>query len=66
MIRTAILVAAYGRTYTTADEAWKDWTEGKDFRIVCGPYCSIRDMTQLREMYQYILIRFGDNSVLEL
>lgn len=34
---------AYGR-----DTTENDWTEGKDFKIVGGPYFSIRDIAALR------------------
>jgi len=37
------LEAAYGRSYATAEAAISAWQEGKDFKIVNGPYCSIRD-----------------------
>ena len=43
-----VIVAAYGRKYTTKEAALKDWNAGKDFRIFDGPYCSIRDLPALK------------------
>jgi hypothetical protein len=36
---------AYGRSAKRAD-----WEAGKDFKFVAGPYFSIRDVPQMREM----------------
>ena len=38
------LVPAYGRKYTSALAAEADWLAGKDFKILDGPYCSVRDI----------------------
>lgn len=43
--RTITLVGAYGRAATR-----RDWDSGKDFKIYGGPYCSIRDVSKMREM----------------
>lgn len=45
-----ILEGAYGRTYDNWLQANADWYEGKDFKIMDGPYCSIRDIEALREL----------------
>ena len=41
---------AYGRDYTTAEEVWKDYHDGKDFVYENlgggGKYCSKRDFNQ--------------------
>jgi len=42
------LVPAYGRIYKNRQEAVEDWIAGKDFKIVGGPYTSVRDSTNLR------------------
>lgn len=42
------LIPAYGRVYNTKEEAVKDWMDGKDFKIINGPYCSVRDSINLR------------------
>jgi hypothetical protein len=42
-----MLLPAYGRKYSTKESAVYDWKAGKDFKIVNGPYCSIRDVGQL-------------------
>jgi hypothetical protein len=43
------LIPAYGRSYTTSELAMQDWKAGKDFQIVKGPYCSIRDLKQMQK-----------------
>lgn len=40
---------AYGREYKDQEQVLKDWREGKDFRLVYGPYFSIRDLDALAE-----------------
>lgn len=42
-----VVVPAYGRKYLTSEAARQDWKAGKDFKIVNGPYCSIRDLERL-------------------
>lgn len=45
---SAIYVSpAYGRSYANKDDAVDDWLDGKDFKIIEGPYCSIRDFNIL-------------------
>jgi hypothetical protein len=44
-----ILSGAYGRNYETKKAAVRDWEAGRDFKIVDGPYCSVRDLDQLVE-----------------
>ena len=52
-----ILRPAYGRSYKTQDEMLKDWNDGKDFRISSsGPYCSIRDLDQMKSVASSIVI----------
>ena len=43
-----VLVPAYGRQYIDKYEAVADWKSGKDFKIVNGPYCSVRDIEKLQ------------------
>ena len=45
---SVVLLPAYGRKYKTKHEAIADWKSGKDFKIVDGPYCSIRDLEKLQ------------------
>jgi hypothetical protein len=58
MLNSLILMPAYGRVYLTEDAAMADWKAGKDFRIVNGPYCSVRDLakmqTQLTTVYLHL------------
>lgn len=45
---------AYGRQYKTSEQAKADWTNGKDFKIVNGPYLSIRDVKYLKDTYSSV------------
>ena len=51
-----ILTPAYGRHYETFEQAQKDWKDGLDFRLLSGPYCSIRDLKMLFELDDRIVI----------
>lgn len=44
------ITSAYGRLYKGANELWKAWFEGKDFKFFEGPYFSRRNIDQLRDM----------------
>jgi hypothetical protein len=46
-----MIMPAYGRQYKTSQEAKADWETGKDFKIVNGPYLSIRDINSLKDKY---------------
>ena len=54
------LAPAYGRTYQTREAMRKDWTDGKDFRVVSGldtgRYTSIRDSFELIGRYSTIVL----------
>ena len=39
---------AYGRKYDTLDDVLIDWLDGLDFKVISGPYFSIRDAEVLR------------------
>jgi hypothetical protein len=56
-----VLVPAYGRTYNTTEEVKEDWYNGLDFRIINGPYCSIRDKALIKKDFGAAYIRFGLN-----
>jgi hypothetical protein len=45
------IMPAYGRQYKTSQEAKADWNAGKDFKIVNGPYLSIRDIDYIKDNY---------------
>ena len=55
------LIAAYGRKYSTLAEAKADWEGGKDFRIVRGPYCSIRDTEMFKSIGHAVVLKAGIN-----
>lgn len=48
-------MAGFDRSYVVAHGAYgrdtveQDWTDGKDFRIVGGPYFSIRDIRAMKD-----------------
>lgn len=56
------LLPAYGRVYGNAEEALEAWRSGKDFKIVGGNYCSIRDKGLLKSVCStaYILWNRAD------
>ena len=56
-----LIVGAYGRKYKSLDEAKADWEAGKDFRIVRGPYCSIRDTELFKSMGHAVVLKAGIN-----
>lgn len=45
-----ILCPAYGRRYRHEGDATKDWESGLDFKILTGPYTSIRDYEKLVDL----------------
>ena len=49
-MKTLYIIQAYHR-YSNMDaaKAKKDWDEGKDFGIINGPYCSIRDVELMKK-----------------
>ena len=69
MANTLFLVPAYGRQYAAKNTVLREWAEGKDFKIINGPYCSIRDIDRMRMTNNHIVIRYGkgmDNFVIEV
>lgn len=55
MARHITLLPAYGRDYTSADEARDSWERGDDWRSAQGPYTSSRESD--------FIIASGFNSV---
>jgi len=54
MAATLTLIGAYGRTYKTKDAILAAWHAEKDFKVCNGPYCSIRDISQLLRLNDVI------------
>ena len=52
--KALMIMPAYGREYKTSEEAKADWNVGKDFKIVNGPYLSIRDVNYLKDTYSSV------------
>ena len=52
-----ILIPAYGRSYSTKASMLADWNSGKDFKILNGPYCSVKDIEGLRDMASTITLQ---------
>ena len=44
MAQRITLIGAYGRRYDTKEQAINAWNQGKDFKVLNGPYCSKRDI----------------------
>ena len=45
---TLILIPAYGRHYADEAQVRAAWADGKDFKILYGPYTSVRDVEALK------------------
>ena len=64
-----IIKPAYGRQYKSHAQCLKDWNAGKDFKLVNGPYCSIRDLEYMQadfdtiEIYWYSAIKKAYSSI---
>ena len=56
-----VLVPAYGKTCNTHEEVQEAWDTGRDFRILNGPYCSIRGKTRLQKDFHAAYVRYGLN-----
>jgi hypothetical protein len=63
-MRKMTLLGAYGRAYRTRTDAARDWAQGKDFMIMNGPYCSIRDLEVMKEYGMPIEIRISHGEPL--
>ena len=48
------LIGAYGRTYTDTAKMLNDWNKGKDFKVLNGPYCSIRDLPHMVRLHDRV------------
>lgn len=56
-METLNVYPAFGRRYCSAKQAAQDWNEGKDFKIVGGPYFSKRDVsTLMKEGYTRLAV----------
>lgn len=57
---------AYGRKYSLkdTDKLLEDYKEGKDFKIVNGPYFSIRDEQMLKKDYHLGIMFHYENGIL--
>ncbi len=59
-------IPAYMRVYPTPSACGADWLAGKDFKIACGPYLSIRDVPQLKAQgYRSVRITQDNDFVLD-
>jgi hypothetical protein len=64
MQQSLFVVPAFGKVYKTQNQAVKDWHAGKDFKVVNGSYCSIRDSVAIkRDMgLKYVVIFWQHNQ----
>jgi len=61
-----ILVPAYGAKYNSATDALHAYQTGKDFKILGGPYTSVRDEKLLVAQFGDIYIRWTLNQYVEV
>lgn len=54
------LTGAYGRKYYSETAFRQDWEDGFDFKIVGGPYCSIRDIDSLEQEFGTVYFTLSD------
>ena len=57
------LLPAYGRRYTSRQQALSAWQAGKDFQIYNGPYCSIRDIDALKQMSSGVYLQYEMGTI---
>ena len=55
---TIVLMPAYGRVYDSEHKILKDWNAGKAFKILGGPYCSIRDFDSLTADFDRVILHW--------
>ena len=63
---TLTLIGAYGRVYPNVSTMIKDWFNGKDFKILNGPYCSIRDIRHIAMQYDTIELLTDSGETMRL
>ena len=66
MVERLICTPAYNRTYSTAEEAQASWQAGDDFKIISGPYFSIRDLQLIAQDYDEIHVVWGKTTSVRL
>jgi len=62
-MNTLFVGSAYGRIYPFRHQVLEAWRGGKDFKIVNGPYMSVRDTGLIKdEGYDQVVFKgsFGD------
>lgn len=50
-MKQLFVIPAYGRRYDDKAILLADWNDGKDFKILNGPYISIREVPQFCEVW---------------
>lgn len=60
LVRGLHLTGAYGR-----ETSLKDWVSGKDFKIIGGPYCTVRDLQDIWKEFQIVEFRKQDGTLIE-
>jgi len=56
---TLYVIPAYGRTYEKTDDVVADWHDGKDFKIVGGPYINKRDWEKYGNTLDSVVYSWG-------
>jgi hypothetical protein len=49
---------------SSLDETIQKWNSGKDFKITGGPYCSIRDIEQLKRDFDIIVLKWVNEDMI--
>jgi len=58
--------AAYGRTYSSQADAARSYERGDDFKIINGPYFSIRDFDSMRVAAEIDRAVSNENYVIKI
>lgn len=54
-MKELILIGAYDRHYKKRHDLMEDWEGGKVFKVINGPYCTIRDSDVILSKFEAIL-----------
>lgn len=55
--------APWRKSLQSRKEIISDWLDGKDFKIINGPYCSIRDLQYMRSDFNRIFIVYSNGTI---
>ncbi len=61
-----VVMPAYGRKYSEPLEMLKDWNDGKDFKVLGGPYCSKRDTPFFKKIEMKVIRLYQETPKINL